>query len=89
MSTIITTADKAELRQGDRAFNHYDMQAGRIEKIDERPQPDPMRGQNSGTPVDQWSNYWFTFRHDDGSSCSLDGSRICSEAMARRRGWLK
>lgn len=31
---------------------------------------------------------WFTFRHDDGTSALLDGSRICSLDYARARGWV-
>ena len=31
---------------------------------------------------------WFTFRHEDGTSAYLDGSRICTVAYARSRGWL-
>lgn len=85
----ITTEDRVVLGVGDRAYNYYDMQPGHIERISDRPQPDTMKGQTTNTPIEEWDNYWFTFRHDDGSSCSLDGSRICSEATARRKGWLK
>lgn len=84
----IRTQDGVQLKAGDRAFNYYDHKPGVIVRIDERAQPDTMAGQDSSTPVAEWSNHWFEFRHDDGTSCSLDGSRVCSEAMARRKGWL-
>jgi hypothetical protein len=87
VTETIITADKATLRQGDRAYNHYDMKAGTIERIDSYAQPDPLKGQNSSTPIESWTNYWFTFRHDDGSATSLDGSRICTLAYAKSRNW--
>ena len=84
----ITTVDKVILSEGDRAFNHYDMKAGVISRIDKYPQPDTMKGQNTMTPVEEWSNYWFDFKQDDGSGTTLDGSRICSIEYAQRKGWL-
>lgn len=84
----VTSADGAHLAEGDRAFNHYDMKAGVLGPVDERAQPDPAKGQSSSTPQEEWSNRWFEFRHDDGTRASLDGSRVCTEAFARRRGWL-
>lgn len=84
----ITTADNKTLEQGDRAFNHYDHKAGTIERIDSWPQPDTMKGQSSSTPISEWSNYWFDFRHDDGTVALLDGSRICSIELAQRRNWV-
>lgn len=83
----IRTQDGVTLRQGDRAFNYYDHKWGRIGRIDDWAQPDTMAGQNSSTPIDEWTNYWFTFEHDDDTNVSLDGSRICSAAYATRRGW--
>lgn len=84
----ITTEDRVTLAPGDRAFNYYDHKPGTIGKLDAYPQPDTMRGQSSATPVEEWSNYWFDFEHDDGSRTLLDGSRICSVAYAKRRGWM-
>ena len=83
---IITTADLVQLTEGDRAFNHYDCKPGRIGRIDSSPQPDTLAGQNSSTPVEQWSNYWFDFIEDDGHVTILDGSRICSVEYAKRHG---
>lgn len=88
MPQTITTEDNVLLVEGDRAFNYYDMRAGYIGKINDRAQPDPKKGQNSSTPIEAWSNYWFEFHHDDGSRTLLDGSRICSIRYASRRGWL-
>ena len=88
MTQIIVTADNLSLREGDRAFNYYDMKAGEIGKIDSWAQPDTLIGQNSSTPVEEWNNHWFNFKHDDNTSCSLDGSRICSLEYARRKGWM-
>lgn len=84
----VVTQDGVTLHLGDRAYNYYDMMPGTIERIDAYPQPDTMKGQNSGTSIDEWTNYWFTFRHTDGSSTSLDGSRICSIAFATKKGWI-
>jgi len=85
---MITTEDGVVVGSGDRAFNYYDMKVGKIERIDSYAQPNTQAGQNSSTPVAEWNNYWFEFRHDDGSVSSLDGSRICSVAYAERRGWI-
>lgn len=84
----IITADGVELTEGDRAFNYYDHKAGVIQHIDAHPQPDTLKGQNTSTPMNEWSNHWFTFLHDDGSRTSLDGSRICSIEHATQKGWL-
>ena len=85
----ITTQDHKLLRSGDRAFNYYDHKAGVIGRIDNYAQPDTMKGQDSSTPVGDWTNYWFDFIEDDGHITSLDGSRICSIEYATRRGWIK
>jgi hypothetical protein len=84
----IVTADGVEVSEGDQAFNYYDHKPGRIGRIDERPQPDTLKGQDSSTPMEEWSNHWFTFLHDDGSRTSLDGSRICSVQHAQAKGWI-
>ena len=84
----ITTADGRILREGDRAFNYYDMELGRIGRIDDRPQPDTLAGQTSATPVAEWTNYWFDFVADNGGVTSLDGSRVCSLTTARHKGWI-
>ena len=86
--TTIRTQDGATLAAGDRAFNYYDMQPGVIGRIDEYAQPDTLAGQNSSTPMAEWSNHWFKFEQDNGLTCHLDGSRICSVGFARRRGWV-
>lgn len=86
--TTTTTADGVELTLGSAAYNYYDMKPGLIERFDDYAQPNTMRGQNCDTPVAQWTNYWFTFRHTDGSSALLDGSRICTLQRAKARGWL-
>lgn len=83
----IITADGVEVTEGDRAFNFYDMKAGTIGHIDIWPQPDTMKGQDSSTPREEWTNHWFNFLHDDGTRTSLDGSRICTLAHATRKGW--
>lgn len=87
MARQITTEDKVVVTEGDRAFNYYDHKWGVIGKIDDWAQPDTMAGQNSSTPVEEWTNHWFHFNHDDGTSTTLDGSRICSAAFAERKGW--
>lgn len=84
---VIRTVDGCEMGEGDVAFNHYDMQPGRIGRVDSRPQPDPLLGQDMSTPMSEWSNYWFDFEQEDGRVCSLDGSRICSIEFAQRKGW--
>lgn len=33
------------------------------------------------------SDGWFTFHHDDGTQCLLNGQRICSVEFAKRRGF--
>lgn len=78
---IITTADGKKVTEGDRVYNYYDGEWGVIGKINNHPQPDTMKGQTSATPIEEWSNYWFQFIADDGSSCSLDGSRISSKKI--------
>lgn len=83
----IRTSCGATMRPGDRAFNFYDMKAGVIGKLDSYAQPDTMRGQNSSTPVSEWTNYWFDFLQDDGTSTTLDGSRITTLGTAERQGW--
>lgn len=84
----ITTQDGVRLTSGDRAFNYYDHKPGVIGRVDDRPQPDTTRGQSTSTPMEEWSNHWFDFHHDDGTRTSLDGSRVCSEGLARSRGWI-
>ncbi len=86
---MIRTSDGKTLGEGDRAFNYYDHKPGRIGRIDAHAQPDTMTGQTCSTPIEEWSNHWFDFQHDDGTSCSLDGSRICSIELAIARGWAK
>lgn len=84
----IITADGVEVTEGDKAFNYYDHKAGTLGHIDHHAQPDTAKGQDSSTPMNEWSNHWFNFLHDDGTRTSLDGSRICSLAHARRQGWV-
>lgn len=68
---------------GVRIFNYYDRKPGLIERVATRPQPD-----TSGMLPDGVA-WWVDVRHDDGSACSLDGSRMCSIDTARSRGWVK
>jgi len=82
------TEDGVTLGVDDRAFNYYDMKPGRIQRFLGFPQPDPAKGQSSATPLEEWTNYWFIFEHDDGTSADLDGSRICSVQFAQKKGWL-
>lgn len=74
----ITTEDGKEVGLGDRVFNYYDGKWGTIERIDLYPQPNTKKGQNSSTPIEDWDNFWFTLLQDDGTRCSLDGSRIAT-----------
>lgn len=83
----ILTADSVTLHSGDRAYNHYDMKPGTISRTRHFPQPNLRKGQDSSTPIADWDDYWFTFDHDDGTSCSLNGDRICTIAFAQSRGW--
>lgn len=84
---LIRTSDGFGLRDGDRAFNYYDMKWGVIHNISDRAEPDVMRGQNSSTPMAEWSDHWFDFDQDDGSHTTLNGERICSADYAQRKGW--
>jgi hypothetical protein len=88
VSRRVTTTDGVVVSEGDRAFNYYDHKPGAVGRVDDRPQPDTLRGQDSSTPAGEWSNHWFRFEHDDGTSTHLDGSRVCSEEHARRQGWI-
>ncbi len=88
MSNPIITEDNVLVQEGDRAFNYYDHKPGVIGPIDPWPQPD-TRSQDSSTPQSEWTNYWFKFLHDDGSSAYLDGSRICSIQFAQKKGWIQ
>jgi hypothetical protein len=72
MDRKIVTADGKEVGIGDRVFNYYDGRWGTITRIDEYPQPDTLKGQDSGTPMEKWTNYWFSLDNGD----ILDGSRI-------------
>jgi hypothetical protein len=72
----IRTADDVTVTIGSRVYNHYDCKWGVIVSIENYPQPDPMKGQNTSTPKEEWSNYWFDLRQDDGTTALLDGARI-------------
>ena len=89
MSKEIKTSSGKILKEGDRAYNYYDMEVGVIGKISNYASPDVMNGQDFNTPVEEWSNYWFEFVQDNGRIVSLDGSRICSVEFATRKGWMK
>jgi hypothetical protein len=67
---------------GTAVFNYYDHKPGTIERTAERAQPD-----TSGLLPDG-AAWWVDVRHDDGSSASLDGSRMVSVETAKRRGWM-
>lgn len=83
MDKIITTADGAHVGLGDRVFNYYDGRWGVIENIESQPQPNTMTGQNCSTPRDEWDNYWFDLRTDDGGRDYLDGSRVAVREPSR------
>ena len=74
---------------GQAIYNYYDMERGTIGKIDRSPQPDTMKGQDSDTPMAEWSNYWFDFLVDGGGRTSLDGSRVCCISCAEKKGWTE
>lgn len=81
----IRTEDGSEVAEGDRAYDYYSMKPGVVGKMDDREREDAYYG-----PEQQGSLHpWFTFLHDDGTRKYLNGQRICSEAAARRKGWLK
>jgi hypothetical protein len=72
--TTIKTADGVLLNEGDAAYSHYTMKAGKIGPTTNAfggPNPDP----------------WFDFVYPDHSSDLLNGDRICSLAHAKRMGW--
>jgi hypothetical protein len=79
----ILTEDGVEVGEGDRAYDYYTMKPGVVGKLE-------------GERVDEYINRlqqgskqpWFTFHHDGGTTALLNGQRICSEAMARTKGWL-
>ena len=71
MDVVIRTEDGTTFKEGDRAYNYYDMKPGVI-----RP--------NSITMA---PDAWFDFDHDDGTRALLNGQRICSLAHAKRMGW--
>lgn len=74
----ITTEDNVELLVGARAYNYYDMQSGRISRIN--------TVYNSDKPNHK-RDIWFDFKHDEGGMTLLNGERICSLAFAAHKGW--
>lgn len=62
---------------GQPIFNYYDMEAGTITALATRPQPD-----TSGHLPDGIA--WWV----DTTAGYVDGSRMCCQAFARRKGWL-
>lgn len=66
---------------GTRVYNFYDMLAGTVERKADRPEPDTSGRLPNG---EAW---WVTVRHDDGSSASLDGSRMVTLETAKAKGW--
>lgn len=75
----IITEDDIKMRQGDLAYNYYDMKPGRIAKLELAFQ--------SGQEGDLKNGLWFEFLHDDGSTALLNGARICSMKFALARGF--
>lgn len=70
----IVTEDGVEVFLGSRVFNYYDGVWGTITKIDELPQPNLRKHQNSGTPLEDWDDYWFHLDNGD----YLNGQRIAT-----------
>jgi hypothetical protein len=81
----IITEDGKEVGLGDRVFNYYDGVWGTITKIDELPQPNLRKDQNSGTPIEDWDDYWFTHTDDEGRRTSLNGQRISTYDPKERK----
>lgn len=71
-SFVVKTEDGATLKEGERAYNYYDMKPGKI-------------GRLSSMVSDP--NPWFDFEHDDGTVSLLNGQRICTIGYARQRGF--
>lgn len=71
----IRTEDGVTLQQGDDAYDYYNMKPGKIGRM------------ASGADGDPPNDPWFDFDHTDGTSCLLNGARICSVEFARRRGF--
>jgi len=65
----IVTEDGVKLKEGDRAYDYYNMKPGYIKPNSITMAPDA----------------WFDFVHDDGSTDLLNGQRICSVEFAKRR----
>lgn len=66
---------------GQRVFNHYDMEAGCIERLADRAEPDTSGALPDGAA------WWVAFLSDAGGRKSLDGSRMCCLDCAVKRGW--
>lgn len=72
ISFTVKTEDDVVLNEGDRAYDYYNMKPGKIGKLNSTvSDPDP----------------WFDFEHDDGTTCLLNGQRICTTEFAVRRGF--
>lgn len=78
----IITEDGVELGFGDNAYNYYDMQPGKIGRIDA-----PYDHHGQGTRAHKNQDIWFEFNHDDGSTSLLNGQRICTRFFAKSRGF--
>lgn len=74
---FVISEDNVKIGVGDLAYNYYDMQPGRIERLEEKHQV--------GQEGDDKHGLWFEFRHDDGSVALLNGQRICSMDYAVKR----
>ena len=59
-------------------YNFYDMEAGTITRLATRPEPD------SSGQLPNGEAWWV-----DTTAGLLDGSRMCCQAFAKRKGWLK
>jgi hypothetical protein len=81
----IITEDGKEVGLGDRVFNYYDGKWGTITKIDEYPQPNLRKNQNSSTPIEDWDDYWFTHTEDNGITTPLNGQRISTYDPKEKR----
>jgi len=67
------------LKLGQRVYNYYDMKPGTIGKLPTYAQP--FTGGPAGPA------WWCEIVHDDYSTSSLDGSRLCTIKTAIRKGY--
>lgn len=66
---------------GQEVYNYYDMEAGVIEDLATRSEPDTSGNLPGGLA------WWVGVRHADGHRALLDGSRLITVETARKKGW--